>query len=170
MALIKCPECGRDISDKAPQCPGCGYAPRPLLVPPPLPPQAASRGQGMSVGCIVALVAVPVMVGIVGLLTAIAIPAFLQYRGDARRSLCINNMRLLDHAKEVLAIKNNWTDGHVIAQSDETIWQELDPLIDGTNLLCCPEAPDRHYIYGPVGTSPKCPMLSEYPEHAYNPE
>lgn len=25
MALIKCPECGRDISDKAVVCPGCGY-------------------------------------------------------------------------------------------------------------------------------------------------
>ena len=25
MALIKCPECGKDISDKAFTCPGCGY-------------------------------------------------------------------------------------------------------------------------------------------------
>lgn len=25
MALIKCPECGRHISDKAASCPGCGY-------------------------------------------------------------------------------------------------------------------------------------------------
>lgn len=24
MAMIKCPECGRDISDKAPACPNCG--------------------------------------------------------------------------------------------------------------------------------------------------
>ena len=24
MALIKCPDCGRDISDKAPACPHCG--------------------------------------------------------------------------------------------------------------------------------------------------
>ena len=24
MALIKCSECGRDVSDKAPACPGCG--------------------------------------------------------------------------------------------------------------------------------------------------
>ena len=26
MALIKCPECGREVSDKAPACPGCGFA------------------------------------------------------------------------------------------------------------------------------------------------
>lgn len=25
MALIKCPECGREISDKAGSCPHCGY-------------------------------------------------------------------------------------------------------------------------------------------------
>lgn len=25
MALIKCPECGKEISDKATSCPGCGY-------------------------------------------------------------------------------------------------------------------------------------------------
>ena len=25
MALIHCPECGREISDKAAACPGCGY-------------------------------------------------------------------------------------------------------------------------------------------------
>lgn len=25
MAMIKCPECGRDVSDKATSCPGCGY-------------------------------------------------------------------------------------------------------------------------------------------------
>lgn len=27
MALIKCPKCGREISDKAKQCPGCGWNP-----------------------------------------------------------------------------------------------------------------------------------------------
>lgn len=25
MALIKCPECGKEISDKATLCPNCGY-------------------------------------------------------------------------------------------------------------------------------------------------
>lgn len=31
MALIQCPECGREISDKAPSCPYCGV---PINVPP----------------------------------------------------------------------------------------------------------------------------------------
>ena len=25
MAMIKCPECGKEISDRAEVCPGCGY-------------------------------------------------------------------------------------------------------------------------------------------------
>ena len=25
MALIKCPECGKEVSDKAPACPSCAY-------------------------------------------------------------------------------------------------------------------------------------------------
>jgi uncharacterized membrane protein YvbJ len=25
MPLISCPDCGRDVSDRAPYCPGCGY-------------------------------------------------------------------------------------------------------------------------------------------------
>lgn len=25
MALTKCPECSRDVSDRAPACPGCGF-------------------------------------------------------------------------------------------------------------------------------------------------
>ena len=29
MALIKCPECGKDVSDQAPACPNCGYILKP---------------------------------------------------------------------------------------------------------------------------------------------
>lgn len=37
MALIKCPECGKEISDKATSCPNCGF---PLLIPQqPVQPQ-----------------------------------------------------------------------------------------------------------------------------------
>lgn len=32
MALIQCPECAREISDKAIACPGCGY---PIAAPAP---------------------------------------------------------------------------------------------------------------------------------------
>lgn len=45
MALIKCPECGRDVSTAAKVCPGCGF---PMAEPPaPTPaPAAASANAG----------------------------------------------------------------------------------------------------------------------------
>ncbi len=43
MALIKCPECGREVSDKAAACPQCGY---PLTQPPASP---SSRGKAGAV-------------------------------------------------------------------------------------------------------------------------
>ena len=36
MALIKCPECEREVSDQAQSCPNCGYPLR--KQPPPVPP------------------------------------------------------------------------------------------------------------------------------------
>lgn len=33
MALIKCPECGRDVSDRAASCPGCGCPVQQVLTP-----------------------------------------------------------------------------------------------------------------------------------------
>lgn len=35
MALIRCPECGREVSSRAPACPACGYPLQPNAAPPP---------------------------------------------------------------------------------------------------------------------------------------
>ena len=35
MALIKCPECGESVSDKAPNCPHCGLAIAGNIIPCP---------------------------------------------------------------------------------------------------------------------------------------
>lgn len=40
MALIRCPECGRDISSQAPACPSCGYPLQAANAPPANPPDA----------------------------------------------------------------------------------------------------------------------------------
>lgn len=39
MALTKCPECGKDVSDEATKCPHCGYLMR-------------RRGPGLAIGCL----------------------------------------------------------------------------------------------------------------------
>jgi len=59
MALIACPECGNDVSDKAPTCPRCGV---PLTVESPPPaPSRAQRRMGLLVG--ICLGAVIVLAG-----------------------------------------------------------------------------------------------------------
>jgi hypothetical protein len=40
MALVRCPECGREVSSKAPACPSCGY-PLQARGAPPAEPQNA---------------------------------------------------------------------------------------------------------------------------------
>ena len=118
---------------------------------------------GVEVGLAIALAA-----GML-LLLFLILPAFLCYRKDARPSLCINNMRLIDHAKEALAIQNKWTSGQIIADTPAGIWAVLDPYVDGTNMLSCPEAPGRHYIYAPVDVIPRCPVADKHPDHVYRP-
>ncbi len=48
-----------------------------------------------------------IVVAIIGLLAAIAVPNFLRARQTARQHVCINNMRLISAAKDQAAIENN---------------------------------------------------------------
>ena len=117
------------------------------------------------------LVEIMIVVAIIALLTAIAIPAFLQYRRDAQASVCSNALRLIHHAKEVLAIKYNYTNGWAAADS-AAWWTLLDPYLDSTNVLTCPltdQSGTVHYSYNPVGTVPTCTLVASYTDHFINP-
>src|SRR5947207_2973265 len=60
MALIRCYECGKEISSLATACPSCGAPPQSTIVPPPLPTEArpASRTKQLSCGTIALLTGV----------------------------------------------------------------------------------------------------------------
>jgi len=68
MALIRCYECGKEISSLATACPFCGAPPRSTTVPPPLPIQArpASRAKQLSLGTIALLTGVVLVLVIRG--------------------------------------------------------------------------------------------------------
>ena len=51
------------------------------------------------------LVEIMIVVGIIGLLAAIAIPNFMRYRTASRRSVCIANLKQLQDAKTTWAME-----------------------------------------------------------------
>jgi hypothetical protein len=68
MALIRCYECGKEISSLATACPSCGAPPQSTIVPPPLPTEArpVSRAEQLSWGTIALLTGVVLVLVIRG--------------------------------------------------------------------------------------------------------
>ena len=56
------------------------------------------------------LVEIMIVVAIIGLLAAIAIPNFVKARNSSQKNACINNLRQLDAATQQWAMENNASD------------------------------------------------------------
>jgi len=79
------------------------------------------------------LVEIMIVVAIIGLLAAIAIPNFVKARSTAQQKMCINNLRQLESAKDQWAIENNKS------STDTPVATDLDAYIKGgTAQLICP--------------------------------
>lgn len=93
------------------------------------------------------LVEIMIVVAIIGLLAAIAVPNFMQARNTTRKNTCINNLRLIDAAKEQAALENNLEDGADAG--------DITPYLKGGALPTCPtDASD--YTVGAIGVDPVC--------------
>ena len=99
------------------------------------------------------LVEIMIVVAIIGLLTAIAVPSFLQYRTDTQSSLCCNNLRLIYHAKNVWAVKNSQVTG------DSVVTAEVDIYIKDAPLAC---DQGGTYTYANIGTDPSCNYSADH--------
>ena len=53
------------------------------------------------------LVEIMIVVAIIGLLAAIAIPSFVKARNTSQQNACINNLRMIDSGKEQAAMATN---------------------------------------------------------------
>jgi len=75
------------------------------------------------------LVEIMIVVAIIALLAAIAVPGFLRARKRSQASRIINDLRLIDSAVDQYAIETNKTSGYTVAVTDWTNY-----LKKGTNL------------------------------------
>ena len=96
------------------------------------------------------LVEIMIVVAIIGLLAAIAIPNFVRARRTAQANSCVNNLRLIDSAKQQLLLEQP------TATPDETTTA---PYL-GRGALgqfpTCPTTGTEDYTVGAADVSPTC--------------
>ena len=120
------------------------------------------------------LVEIMIVVAIIGLLAAIAIPSFMRARLTSQQNACINNLRQIEGAKDQYAMENGMTNNQVIDDSDTIAFSNL---VSGTGAAggyikaypACPASSnaaagvtrtaDRSasdYTVGGIGSNPAC--------------
>jgi len=95
------------------------------------------------------LVEIMIVVAIIGLLAAIAIPNFVKARTSSQRNACIANMKQIEGAKSTWALENKKTGADVPADAD---------LFGADKYIAkkpaCPAG--GAYLLAAVDTSPSC--------------
>ena len=64
------------------------------------------------------LVEIMIVVAIIGLLAAIAIPSFMRARTTSQKNACINNLRQIEAGKDQYALENGLTNFAEVGTSD----------------------------------------------------
>ena len=99
------------------------------------------------------LVEIMIVVAIIGLLAAIAIPNFVKARNSAQTNACINNLRQIDGAKEQWALENKKTSADTPLDAD---LYGTDKYVKQTP--ACPA--NGTYTIGAIGTKPVCSLAA----------
>jgi len=94
------------------------------------------------------LVEIMIVVAIIGLLAAIAIPNFVRARKTAQANACVNNLRLIDSAKQQALLENAG------ATLDQTTLQPYLGRGDAGNWPTCPA--NGTYTIGAAADNPTC--------------
>ena len=90
-----------------------------------------------------------IVVAIIGLLAAIAIPNFVRARKQSQKSICINNLRMIDAAKQQWATENKKSD------TDEPSPAEVGNYMKNNKYPSCPISTGV-YTINLVNTDPTC--------------
>ncbi|HNX90644.1 MAG TPA: prepilin-type N-terminal cleavage/methylation domain-containing protein [Candidatus Omnitrophota bacterium] len=93
------------------------------------------------------LVEIMIVVAIIALIAAVALPNFMKNADIARRNTCLSNLKLIDGAKTLWAIETGTPEGDTVSMVDiVSAYIKKDPI--------CPSG--GTYDVGEVGTAPTC--------------
>ena len=101
------------------------------------------------------LVEIMIVVAIIGILIAIAVPGFVKARTESRNRACQENLSKIDGAKEQLALEDNLAPGAAVAMADIAgagLYIKSEPV--------CPES--GAYTVAAVGTDPTCSIGGDH--------
>jgi len=100
------------------------------------------------------LVEIMIVVAIIGLLAAIAIPNFVKARATSQMNACINNLRQIDAAANEFALeKGKKTDDAIAMGTDLTPYIKLN---SASSIPPCPAGGDYSLVL--VGKNPVCTL------------
>jgi prepilin-type N-terminal cleavage/methylation domain-containing protein len=101
------------------------------------------------------LVEIMIVVAIIGLLAAIAIPNFVKARTTSQTNACINNLRQLDGAINEWALEMKQTTGASVAIANLTPYIKLN---SASSIPACPAS--GTYTVTTVGANPTCNIVN----------
>ena len=109
------------------------------------------------------LVEILIVVAIIGLLAAIAIPNFVRARATTQANACINNLQQIDNAGQEYAIENNKAAGSTASVSASlSVYIKLNA---NNKVPGCPGGGTYNDTVT-VGVSPTCTLSTVTPAHA----
>ena len=97
------------------------------------------------------LVEIMIVVAIIGLLAAIAIPSFMKSRESSQQKACINNLRQIDAAKDQWATETGQSTGAAV--NTAALTNSVNEYIKGGTPTC---PAGGTYTYNAVSTDPSC--------------
>src|SRR5947209_17682240 len=107
------------------------------------------------------LVEIMIVVAIIVLLAAIAIPNFVRARTTSQQNACINNLRQIDGAKQQWALENKQ------ASTATPVLTDIQPYLgrgtNGTEPFCPADSTKTaaaSYTFGDLNTAPVCKIVA----------
>lgn len=106
------------------------------------------------------LVEIMIVVAIIGLLAAIAIPNFVKARTTSQKNACINNLRQIDGAKQQWALENKQTSAATPVEADIAPYVGRDAAAVTISFVCpaggTAASFGASYNINAVSTAPTC--------------